>query len=361
MSSLDAIIVNYHSHQLTAGAVASVLADRPDARVVVVDNSCSTAEFHSLQAVLPPEVECLCPSDNLGFGKACNLAYCRTSADWVLLLNPDALIVPGCLERMIAFLRATPRAGAVAPLAWWDEERQWLLPPAQMPTPFSELTMALAMRFPGFGRVISRRFRRRSLQTLLSPRPVRQCMLSGGNVLLRRSAIERAGGLFDPLFFMYYEDTDLCRRLTAADCDLYLLPTAEVVHKWHVDAAKSALCAASRQHYFHKHFAGNPLACWGERLTRRLSPSPGMPGSLDLGVVAAPPRFNIPDSLAPGWVMEISLHPLLIPASYHLGQGTTCHFPAALWECLGPGHYWARLAGRDQHGELLYHWQVAPS
>ncbi len=58
-------------------------------------------------------------------------------------------------------------------------------------------------------------------------------------MLLRRSSIDALGEFFDPAFFMYYEDTDLCRRLTKAGFELMLDPAAKVVHQWRHDPAKS--------------------------------------------------------------------------------------------------------------------------
>ncbi|MBL0011468.1 MAG: glycosyltransferase family 2 protein [Nitrosomonas sp.] len=225
---LSVLIVNYFSSSLTARAIDSVLSDQPSAQIIVVDNSNNAAETESLSAALPGGIELIITHNNLGFGRACNLALDRAHGEWIFLLNPDAFVLPGCLERLIETLQRHPRAGAVSPVAQWDEAATFLLPPGQMQSPAWEWLFSLGMRVPPMGRWLSKRFRKWVLNCLNAPNPVSQRMLSGGHMLLRRQAIEAAGGLFDPGFFMYYEDTDLCRRLHAAGFGLLLDPSARL-------------------------------------------------------------------------------------------------------------------------------------
>mgnify|MGYP002399059690 CR=1 FL=1 len=271
-SMITAIIVNYHTSQLTARAVSSVLADQPDAQVVVVDNSESVAEEQALRSLLPAQVECIVPPENIGFGRACNLGYSKARYDWILLLNPDAFVLEGCIAALVTFLQETPRAGAVSPRIYWDEGLAWLAPPILMHTPFTEAGMAFLLRHPWLGERVSRMFCRWAVQCITTGHPVEQHMLSGGHMLLRKSAIEAAGGLFDPSFFMYYEDTDLCRRLRLSGSKLYLVPAGRAVHEWSATAGKTHISAESRSHYFHKHFPRSWLLAWRTRLEQGRSP-----------------------------------------------------------------------------------------
>ena len=240
---ISVLIVNYFCHALTAGAVHSVLTDDPTAQVIVVDNSNDQDEVENLRKTLTGRAELVVATTNLGFGRACNLALEQALGEWILLLNPDAFIMPGCLQKLVSTLQLYPRVGAVSPLAQWDEAGIFLLPPGQMQTPAWEWILAIGLRFPVFGRLVSMRFRAYALRCLYAPRPIRQSMLSGGHMFLRRSAIDAIGGLFDPTFFMYYEDTDLCRRLTKAGFELILNPAARAVHQWRHDPVKSEFAA----------------------------------------------------------------------------------------------------------------------
>lgn len=353
---VTAIIVNYHGHQLTARAVASVLADQPDAQVIVVDNSTDAEEARALQVTLPPQVELVIAPDNLGFGKGCNLGYARARHDWVLLLNPDASVLKGCITSLVSFLQKTPRAGAAAPLAYWDEARQWLLPPALLPTPATELTLALALGWPWLGRFVSQRFRSWALTCIHSEQPVAQRMLSGGHMLLRRSSVDAAGGLFDPDFFMYYEDTDLCRRLQRAGFQLYLVPAAKVVHAWEAASEKTTPSLVSRQQYFLKQFPGSLFFALREKLERR-GLRVCLQKSHELGLCSAAPVFLVPPLLRSQWILEVSPHPLFVPALYSSGTGDSCRLPDEIWELLGAGNYWARIAAPSGSDAEIYHWQ----
>jgi GT2 family glycosyltransferase len=305
-------------------------------------------------------VECLCAPENLGFGGGCNLGDAHARNELVFLLNPDAVVLKGCLDVLADFLQATPRAGAVAPLIWWDMERTWRLPPYQLPTPASELTCAMALRWRWFGEAVSRQSRRLALRCLLSGQPVKQSMLSGGHVLLRRAAIEAVGGLFDPEYFMYYEDTDLCQRLRKAGFDLYLQPGAHAVHEWCATCGKAELSEKSRQLYFRKHHQGNLMIVWRESLEDRRRVVI-LPNSTDLGVLNSPPEISLSPELSSGWVAELSPSPLLAPAVYRIGSGPDFRLPKTLWERLGQGNYWLRISLGEGRSSQLYHWKVVQS
>lgn len=356
---ISALIVNYRSQALTVRAAASVLADVADAQVIVVDNSESPGEAAALARTLPAGVELIVSPRNLGFGRACNLALQSARHPWVLLLNPDATVVPGCLPRLLGFLQARPDAGAVSPTGYWDAALGWRLPPGQMPTPRAEFGLSLALRWPWLGQIVSKAFRRWALGCLVGGRAAPQRMLSGGHMLLRRSAIDAAGGLFDPAFFLYYEDTDLCRRLRRAGFGLYLLPDAGVVHAWRCEPAKAALSQPARAYYLRKHFAASPWAACHAWLERRF-PHCRLPSSDSLGVLDGPPAFAVPADWTTAWTLEISPQPLFVPAAYHKGEGPRAVVPEDIWRLLGPGEYWARIQPVFGRGECRFHWQIPP-
>ena len=355
---ISAIIVNYHDHTLTAQAVASVLVDQPDAQVIVIDNSADAAEAEALRDCLPATVDYIVSPENVGFGRACNMGYARARYDLILLLNPDALIRNGCIAALVDCMRKTPDAGAVSPLAVWDDDAQWLLSPSNLAVPLTEFGLALAVRVPWVGRRVSLGFRRWVLNCIGTQTSVRQRMLSGGHILVRRDAVEKTGGLlFDPAFFMYFEDTDLCIRLQQAGYSLYLLPQATAVHAWCATRSKSDLAEASYRLYFGKHFSDSRflrLKGWIERVF----PTLNLPLCRELGVCDEPPVFEVPNSIQNDWILELSPHPLFIPAFYYFGNGISCSIPATLWARLGQGEYWARIGNGKGTCFCAFHWRV---
>lgn len=356
---ISALIVNYFCHALTAHAVHSVLADDPSAQVIVVDNSHDQIEAENLRKILPSRAELVVAPINLGFGRACNLAFEQAVGEWILLLNPDAFVLPGCLKKLVNTLQSYPQAGAVSPLVQWDEAGFFLLPPGQMQTPTWEWLLAIGLRFPLFGCWLSIRFRAYALRCLYAPRPMRQNMLSGGHVLLRRSAIEAVGGLFDPTFFMYYEDTDLCRHLVKAGFELMLDQEARAVHQWRHDPAKSEYATESRLHYMRKHFPSIWLMDWLLWKFEQQFQSK-VDQFHEIGVCTTAPTFDLPTHQSGTWLLELSPHPLLIPAAYHRGNVAPNSIPLSVWSLLGPARYWARVT-HPNGKKSCFTWEIPKS
>ncbi|WP_172592479.1 glycosyltransferase family 2 protein [Nitrosomonas supralitoralis] len=354
---VSVLIVNYFSFALTVRAIRSVLSDLPSAQIIVVENSDDAVEAMSLLAILPRGVKLIVAQSNLGFGRACNLALNYSHGEWIFLLNPDAIVLPGCLEKLIETLQCHPHAGAVSPVAQWDQAATFLLPPGQMQSPTWEWMLSLGERVPPIGRRLSKSFRKWALQCLYAANPVSQRMLSGGHMLLSRQAINESGGLFDPSFFMYYEDTDLCRRLLAAGFQLLIDPRARVVHEWRNDPGKNRFVPDSRRRYLEKHF---PHTWFTDRCRLKLEQSwPTRPinqNLLNLGACASPPSFELPADQNGDWLLELSLNPLFIPAAYSKDSAPPSISPH-VGALLGPGQYWARVTSSSEK-ERLFTWKI---
>ncbi|MEI7868564.1 MAG: glycosyltransferase family 2 protein [Candidatus Methylumidiphilus sp.] len=354
---ISVIVVNYFSHALTARAVRSALADDPSAQIIVVDNSDDATEAEALAKGLPEGVECIIAPVNLGFGRGCNLAMEHAKGEWVFLLNPDAYVLPGCLGRLGDTLRRHPRVGAVAPVTQWDDAGRFILPFGQMPTPAWEWLLSLGTRVPPLGRLLSKRFRAWTLNCLQASKPVSHRMLSGGHILLRRQAVDAIGGLFDPSFFMYYEDTDLCRRLHSAGFGLLLDPCARVVHEWRNDPSKNRFIADSRRRYLDKHFPYTWLKDGRREQMERCWPARSVGPTLDLGVCMSPPTFDLPTGQSGQWLLELSPNPLLIPSAYSVSSNPPCRVPPHIWGLLGAGRYWVRVTAPGGR-ESLFTWDL---
>ena len=196
----------------------------PDAPfVAVVDDASSRPE----QAALLDELEAggrvrvLRNAQNLGSAgtsnrglRAAAAAGCRE----VLLLNQDAVLTREVLERLSAMLAAHPRAAAVGPrtlsLAHTPGGRRTLLFDGAF-----RRSLPLQQRIPGIRRP----------DPGDRPGPCRTDYLWGHAVLLRVEALRQVG-LFDAGFPFYFEDLDLCRRLTAAGWELWVSRDEVALH-----------------------------------------------------------------------------------------------------------------------------------
>ena len=161
----------------------------------------------------------------------------RRSARHVLILNDDARPAPGSVARLVAFLDAHPEVGAVAPTV---VDGQGWAPPGRLSYP----TLASSLRFDLTGRPEA---------------PAASGWLQGCCLLVRTDALSDVGG-FDERFFLFFEDTDLSRRLEAAGWHLAEEPAATVVHLAHSTVLRPDLAdlaqreaRRSRYQYFAKH------------------------------------------------------------------------------------------------------------
>jgi GT2 family glycosyltransferase len=286
------------------------------------------------------EVHLLFNKRNLGFAAACNGAFASSHGEFVFLLNPDAYIIPPCLRILREFMENMPGAGSSSPLLYWDSAMTYHFPDSFPPSPVQDFYRELSRISPRFGCLYSHWGKRRNLKLWRSSSPVKVKNLSGGTVMLRRSAIEDAGGLFDEQFFLFYEDNDLFLRLRRAGYSLYFVPRAKAVHEYVHSATKLQIMAQSRQLYYKKHFNNHFL----ERM--HVCPPGRSPGAeyTDSGNWSSPPVFPVPEELRKGYLFEWSPDNLFIPAVGFFGKGDTFIFSKDIWHFLDKGDYYSRFS-----------------
>jgi N-acetylglucosaminyl-diphospho-decaprenol L-rhamnosyltransferase len=248
------VVVSYCSGRTLRGCVEP-LCGLPGVRVTVVDNA---SPDDSLDVISDLPVDAVRSERNGGFSFGCNLGARRGQAPFILFLNPDARMEADALETLIAALREDPKAGLVAPRIVDDEGRlMWSL--RRFPRQRSTFGLAL------FAHRLWPRSRW-SDELVRDPdayqRPGTPEWVSGACMLVRRSVFEELGG-FDEGFFLYCEDTDLCRRIWASGHTLLFEPAAEVLH---VEGSSSGagetqpILARSRVRYARKHMSRSGAA-----------------------------------------------------------------------------------------------------
>jgi N-acetylglucosaminyl-diphospho-decaprenol L-rhamnosyltransferase len=221
------------------------------ADVVVVDNA-STDGTAELVATEFPAARVV-PSANHGFSHANNRALMTCDARYVLFLNPDTEVLDGTFADLVAAMDARPEVGLVGVRQVNGEGR---LDPTirRFPNALRALGDAFASeRLPGRPSWLGERERDLALYE-------RECAIdwtSGSFMLVRREAIESAGFL-DERFFIYSEETDLCRRIKQAGWQIRHLPQMTIVHhagKAGVKPNIESLNAYNRIVYARKHFS----------------------------------------------------------------------------------------------------------
>jgi len=222
---LSIIIVNWNTKELAIKCVDSVLRERPDFdfEIIVVDNASrdGSAEALSEKFGHSANITIIKSATNLGFGKACNKAFEKSSGEFVLFLNPDARVLPGALFELTRFLEINQDAGVVGPkLLNLDGTLQKSV--RNFPDIWSSLLV-----FTGFHRVFrpSKYYRDDfSYDTVCE---VEQIM---GAALMTRRVIIQKLGLFDEKFWLWYEEVDFCRRVKQAGSKVMFDPRAQIEH-----------------------------------------------------------------------------------------------------------------------------------
>ncbi len=222
-TAIAVVLVTYESAEDLPACVASLpqAAAPHELELLIVDNA-SRDDSAGLGRSLGAKV--LESQRNLGYSRAANRGAAGTAAPWLLVANPDTLLAPGSLARLVATAEADPRIACIGP-------RLLNLDGSDYPTGrrFPSLLIGglhalLGPVWPG-----NPATRRYHLTDLDRTRPARVDWVSGACMLLRRSAFDEVGG-FDGSYFMYFEDMDLCLRLARAGWKIVLEPRAIVEH-----------------------------------------------------------------------------------------------------------------------------------
>ncbi|HEY6322205.1 MAG TPA: glycosyltransferase family 2 protein [Thermoanaerobaculia bacterium] len=363
--SLAVVLVHYHTPRLAAAAIGALQQDLGAGRGaaaglevewLLVDNGSDPAG-RELLAGLP--VRLLEPGRNLGYAGGVNLGVASSSAELILLMNPDVLVLPGCAAGLVACLREG--AAAAGPRFYWDSGRRLLLPPAEARDRRGELLAWLAVaRDAGWAARARRRSRRHCRRHWQAAAPLPSYALSGSLLAVTRAAWERIGG-FDEGFQLYFEETDWLLRLRRAGLPARFVPAAEAVHLYGRSAAAEPRAAEwfeqSARRFRRRHYGA--WFAWGlERLARDGRRAAAAP----LPPVLPAEGLDLDGYPRPLWV-EISPHPAGYPAAAEriaeAAPGARWQPPADLAERLAEGAWWIRLS--DESGRDLAAFQIGPA
>ena len=346
---LAVILVHYHTPELAAEAVAALRQDLEGsgftAEWLLIDNG-SDERGRALLDRLP--VERIDPGANLGYAGGVNLGIARSQADLIVLMNPDVLVLPGCVPALAEALRHG--AAVAGPRFWWDRGRRMVLPPSDLRSRRDELLALLAAHDAGSASRVRRRWRQHARRHWQARGPLRSWSLSGSLLALRREAWERAGP-FDEGFRLYFEETDWLRRVESLGLPAVYVPAAEAVHLHAQSAVREPRSQewfeASARRFREKHYGGW-FAGLLEGLDRRFprGPEPALPE-------APPGGLDLAGFPFPLWI-EVSPNRVGFPAAAELlaaPPATPWRLPAEVVDRLPPGELALQLV--DEKGREL--------
>ena len=219
MAAVSVVVVTYNALPWIERSLESVRGRE----TIVVDHGSTDGTLEAVQRRFPDAL--ILRRENRGYGAGLNAGLQAASREYVLLLNSDAWAEEGAVDRLLAFAEAHPRAGLVGPRGLNSDGTRQLTVRA-FPTLWRLATEYLFLR--------KLAPRSRALNSFYAGgldlgHAQRVDWVMGFAMLVRREAVEQVGS-FDESFFMFSEETDLCRRLWDAGWEVWYDPEAEFTH-----------------------------------------------------------------------------------------------------------------------------------
>jgi GT2 family glycosyltransferase len=248
------VIVTYNNAGTIVACLSSIAANTSmEYEILVVDNSPDTETALAVECFMrsqaEPAVTVIKTSENLGFGRACNLGAARASGQFVFFLNPDTQLENDAGALLADCFRRYPAAKAAGP-AICDTAGRITRTCRNLPT-----LSRIILDATGLDRFLGAYI----LTHLQHQRARKVEQIIGAAMLVRRADYCDLGGM-DERFFMYFEEVDLCKRLSEAGGEIWFWPEARVRHLAGASAEAEPVRARmiyvlreSRRKYFEKH------------------------------------------------------------------------------------------------------------
>lgn len=249
------IIVHYKNKERLYDCIKSIIQSKPKVsfEVIVVDNDEKVTIKKELLARFK-RVKYLKSPGNIGYGAGNNLGAKSAKGEYLFILNPDTKALSGSIDGLVNFLEKNKQAGLVAPNLVDEKRKIFSQLGSKKLTPLRGIVALsfLNKLFPN--NYISRKYWLKN--TPMNKR--REVDVAPGSALLiRRQIFEKARG-FDENFFLYFEESDFCKRVKELGHSIYIIPDAQIIHYWEPgkpDTKKAKrIFARSRFYYFRKHY-----------------------------------------------------------------------------------------------------------
>lgn len=226
--SVGIIVVSYKTRDKTLACLKSIYAqaNTDRVRVIVVDNDSGDGSSEAIRETFP-QAQVVDSGSNMGFAQAVNLGADQCEEDYILLLNPDALLLPGSLNALLDFAGAHPQYGVYGgrivdgdgvtdPRSCWGAPTLWSL---------ACFATGVSTAFPR-SRLLNPESLGRWPRNSVREVPV----VTGCLLLVRRSDFLAVGGM-DPRYFLYSEDVEFCLRAKRFGLSSVVVPEAVIRHE----------------------------------------------------------------------------------------------------------------------------------
>lgn len=213
------LIVTWNCQLIIGKLLKNLIELKNNTEIIVVDNDSTDGTGEIVKKI--SEVKLIQNKENLGFGKANNIGVKASKGDYLFFLNPDCEIEKNSVEKLTNFLDQNENVAVVGPkLLNSNGSIQKEMSP--FPTVFSETFVLLRLhKFPLLRNLVYPNYDYTKTQEAKH--------LMGAALMIRRSVFEQVGG-FDENFFLWFEETDLLKRIKQNGYKIFYYPKVSVKH-----------------------------------------------------------------------------------------------------------------------------------
>lgn len=227
MFEIALILINYNSSKYTLDCVNSCIEKidkNLNYQIVIVDNCSEIDDYSALKKAIEEisfsNIKLIRSKINTGFGAGNMIGVQYTVAKYYAFVNNDSLLQNDCISIILDYMKNNPSAGICGPMAY--KENGEILPTLDhFASPMKEI----------FGRTLLEKINPKKYPNRKKnyTQPQQGQFVAGSFMVVKSDDFNNVGG-FDTNIFLYYEETDLCKRLAKNNKFAYLVPEAKFVH-----------------------------------------------------------------------------------------------------------------------------------
>lgn len=218
---VSVIMVNYNTYEMTMNAINSILEKTTDIsyEIIIVDNGSTDSSKEIFEN--DSRISYIYSEKNLGFGRANNLGLKIAKGRNILFLNTDTLLQNNAVKILSDYIDSDDKIGVCGGNLYSKEGKPAVSFERFFPGPLKTLNyLTKGFLYKLIFRNIS--FNHSSL-------PIEVAYVCGADMMVKRCVLDECGS-FSPQYFMYYEETDLCRRIKKSGKRICVVPDAKIVH-----------------------------------------------------------------------------------------------------------------------------------
>ena len=257
--NVSIIIVTFNSKSHIEKILEILFRDRYTFQLIIIDNNSNDGTTEWLKS-LDHNIKLLANENNTGFASAVNQAAELVTNDYILLLNPDAIIQPEQIQKLKMILESEPTAAAIGPRLVYPDGR---IQPSRGSFPNLAISFAhifgLKRLMPSDEKIMASRGRilGKIFRQYTTPKQLEKVDYTTGACVLIRSDVFRDMKGLDERFFLYYEEIDFAFRLQAGKYKWLYTDEIRVCHNVAESSRRVPLLAFEARYksmflYFHK-------------------------------------------------------------------------------------------------------------